>query len=380
MIRDHAPGGAEMTSQQQPDIHVRGKPAGAAAVHRQDNDTLAKSYRYLRMAMVGLLLCLAAAVLYQSWIQGNLLGSVSAYYFTPAQAIFVGGLIGLGACMIALKGTTPVEDVFLNLGGVFAAVVAIVPTARSADYRDLVRECREAGTPLLTEKASTGNLDCPTVQALADATKANVENNLSALLVVGAIALLASLVFAWRDGTLKRQADGHAVRNFWLGFGVAVVLWLAALIARLASLQWLVDNAHFLATWGLALCVLVVVFANARRVEEREQSGDVSRGRQPPVRQSPVSQSLDAVGELIAVRRHHDWYIWIARLMLLVTAVTLALWFAHRITLFWVEGAVAVFFIAFWTVQTFEVESHQGPGDAPRGDPQGSQARRARLA
>jgi hypothetical protein len=372
-----------MTSQRRSDVDGRDEPAGAAAARQQDSDTLAKSYRYLRLAMVGLLLCLAAAVVYQSVRQGNLLGSVSAYYFTPAQAIFVGGLIGLGACMIALKGTTPVEDVSLNLGGVFAAVVAIVPTARDADYRAAVRACREAGTPLLTQKAST-KLDCPTVQALADATKANVENNLTALLVVGAIALLATLVFAWKDGTLNRQADGDAKRKFWWGFGVALVLWLAVLIARLASLQWLIDNAHFLAAALLFLCIFVVAVVNARRREEK-QSGDVSQVRQSRVGQSVVGPSVDAVGELIAVGRRHNRYIWIARLMLLVAAVTLALWwFAHRITLFWVEGAVFVLFMAFWTVQTFELdfelESHQEPGDAPRDDPQGSQARRGRLA
>jgi hypothetical protein len=360
-----------MTSQPNPDVDVRGEPAGAAAAHPQDSDTFAKSYRYLRMAMVGLLLCVAVAVLYQSWRQGELLGSVSGYYYTPAQALFVGGLIGLGACMIALKGP-PVEDVFLNLGGVFAAVVAIVPTWR--DLEEVVRKCQQGAGPLLTEKASTEGRNCPTVQELAAATKANVENNLTALLVVGAIALLASLVFAWRDGTLNRQADGHAKRTFWWGFGVAAFLWLAALIARLAFLQWVIDKAHHIATVGLAVCVLVVVLANARRV--REQSGDV-----PQVRQSPVRQSLDAVGELIAVRPHRDWYIWIAKLMLLVALVTLVLWrIFHLITLFWVEAAVGVFFIVFWTVQTFELESHQGPGGAPRDDPQGSQARRARLA
>ena len=142
-----------MTSQQKSDVDGRDEPAGAAAAQQQDSDTLAKSYRYLRLAMVGLLVCLAAAVLYQSWRQGlNFLGSVSAYYYTPAQAFFVGGLIGLGACMIALKGTTPVEDVFLNLGGVFAVIVAIVPTGRDADYRAAVNACQEADTPLLTER------------------------------------------------------------------------------------------------------------------------------------------------------------------------------------------------------------------------------------
>jgi hypothetical protein len=342
-----------MASQQKSD--VRDEAAAAAAAQQRDSDTLAKSYRYLRLAMVGLLLCLAWAVGYQSVRQGNLLGSVSAYYYTPAQAFFVGGLIGLGACMIALKGTNIAEDVFLNLGGVFAAIVAIIPTGRDADYRAAVRACREAGTPLLTDKASTG-LDCPTVQALADATRANVDNNLFAALVVGLIALLASLAVARRDGTFDPQATGRA-KNFWLGFGVALGLWLAVLIARLASLQWVIDNGHWIAAALLFVCIFVVAVANARQVE-KEQSGDSS--------QSAVQESLDAARGLIAMRRRdgltamrrHALYIWIARLMLLVAAVTLALWrFTDLITLFWVEALVFLLFMAFWTVQTFEVES-----------------------
>ena len=82
--------------------------------------TQAKSYRYLRIAMVGLLIALAAAVFYQSSQQGSFLASVSAYYYTSAQAVFVGALIGLGASMIALQGLTDAEDQFLNLGGIFA--------------------------------------------------------------------------------------------------------------------------------------------------------------------------------------------------------------------------------------------------------------------
>ena len=54
--------------------------------------------------MVGLLIALAVAVFYQTSQQGSFLTSVSAYYYTPAQAVFVGALIGLGASMIALQG------------------------------------------------------------------------------------------------------------------------------------------------------------------------------------------------------------------------------------------------------------------------------------
>jgi amino acid transporter len=278
-----------MTSHKQADGDGGDEQVRTEAARQQDNDTLAKSYRYLRLAMVGLLLCLAAAVSYQSWRQGHLLGSVSAYYYTPAQAFFVAGLVGLGACMIALKGTTPVEDIFLDLGGVFAAVVALVPTGRDADYRAAVRACKEAGTPLLTQQALTGQLDCPTVQALEATAKANVDNNLAAFLFVGAIVLIATFVMARKAGPLKPQADGDAVKR---------------------------------------------------------RPGEVTK------------QSVDAVGdtvrELTAVRR--DWYLW-ARVTLAAAAVTLVLWWIfHLISLFWVEAAVFVFFMVFWTVQTFELE------------------------
>jgi hypothetical protein len=284
-----------MTSQPKSDGDGRDAPARAS-------DTLAKSYRYLRLAMVGLLVCLAAAVGYQSVRQGwPPLGSVSAYYYyTPAQAFFVGGLIGLGACMIALKGTTPIEDLFLNLGGVFAAIVALVPTGRDADYRAAVRACREAGTPLLTQKASTGQLDCPTVQALEATAKANVDNNLVALLFVGFFVLVAAFVVALKDGTLKRQADGDA---------------------------------------------------------ERRRPGEVTR------------QSLTAVGDTVrelTVWRRRDWYNW-ARATLGVAALTFVLWGFGPLPLFWVEAAVFLFFMVFWTVQTFELETK--PAGVQRGSP-----------
>jgi hypothetical protein len=291
-----------MTAQQNSDGDGGDERARAEAGERRDSDIVAKSYRYLRLAMVGLLLCLAAAVGYQSVRQGwPPLGSVSAYYYTPAQAFFVAGLIGLGACMIALKGTTPVEDIFLNLGGVFAAIVALVPTGRPADEQTAIDACKEAGTPLLTQKASSGRLGCPDPQALEAATKANVDNNLAALLIVGAIVLVATFVIARKAGPLKPQAEGDGVRR---------------------------------------------------------RPGEVTR------------QSLNAVGDTareLASFRRRDRYNW-ARVTLAVAAVALVLWrIFHLIELFWVEAAVFLFFMVFWTVQTFELETK--PASVQRGSP-----------
>jgi hypothetical protein len=355
------PGEAEMTSHQRTDVDARDAQTRAATAQQEDPGAVKKSYRYLRLAMVGLLLCLAAAVLYQSWNQGRLLGSVSAYYYTPAQAFFVGGLIGLGACMIALKGMNTVEDVALNLAGVFAVIVAIVPTGRS-DYEAALLACQKADTPLLAE------LDCPTVQALADATRANVDNNLFALLAVGAIALLLSLVVAGRDGTFKPEAAKDTKKNFMLVFGVALGLWLAILIARWVSLEWMIGNGHWIAAVLLFLCIFVVAVANARRVQ-KEESEKKSGGRRVQKEESEKQssdgpsakqESLEAARELIAMRPRDDRrYVLIARLMLLVAAVTIVLWGFTDFSLFWVEASVFLLFMAFWTVQTCELESRE---------------------
>jgi hypothetical protein len=206
--------------------------------------TQAKSYRYLRIAMVGLLIALAAAVFYQSSQQGSFLASVSAYYYTPAQAVFVGALIGLGASMIALQGLTDAEDQFLNLGGIFAIVVAIVPTGRGADFESAVRACRQSGETLLTHQAST-NLDCPGVLALQDATRVNVENNMAALLIVGGLTLILTAVILLKGKAAKHGTNGH----WWVigGFSAAVVLWLLGLIALAVSVDWLAGHGHYIA-------------------------------------------------------------------------------------------------------------------------------------
>jgi hypothetical protein len=297
-------------------------------------DAVLKSYRYLRITLVALLVGVAAAVGYQTWRQGfHLLSSVSAYYYTPAQAIFVGCLIGMAACMIALKGTTGPEDLFLNLGGIFAAVVAVVPTSRGQDYEAAVRACRAGAGPLLTDKASS-NLDCPTVQALADATRANVENNMFALLFLGLLGLVATALFALKAKTLNDR-DGID----WRGFGAVTALLIAIAFTFWAAREWFVGHAHFIAAVGLFACVVVVTVENIFR-HQAEKSGTEGTPR--------------SVGVLIRPTHTDDGYIWVARLMLPATAIVAGLWIAHVITLFWLEIFVAGYFAAFWTTQTIE--------------------------
>src|SRR5262249_53047154 len=151
---------------------------------------------------------------------------------------------------------------FLNLGGIFAIVVAIVPTGRGADFQTAVQACRESGGTLLTHRASK-NLDCPSVLALVDATRDNVANNMAALLIVGGLTLALTAVVLLGGKAAKRGSEGRG----WVigGFSAAAVLWLLGLIALAVSVDWLAGNGHYIAAGGLLLSILLVAGANAHR-------------------------------------------------------------------------------------------------------------------
>jgi hypothetical protein len=290
-----------------------------------DAEIQAASYRYLRIGLVALLLALGAAVGYQSIQQGFALASVSAYYYTPAQAIFVSALIGLGVCMIALQGLTYPEDVFLNLGGMFAMVVAVVPTSRGADFSTALQACRKVGGTL--NQGAAGKPDCPSVLALQNATIANVENNMAALLIVGGLAFVLVAILLYRK---RRVIPAGSVRGWVLGgFAAALLIWLGALVALLASAEWLAGNAHYIAAAGLLACILLVAFFNARRWNS-QQAAQTSPVRNP--------------------------YAVVAAVMLAGAAVLIVLWLINAISLFWVEIVVALLFAIFWATQTISIE------------------------
>lgn len=318
-------------------------PAGEPAPRRDVQLVARRTYRYVRASMVGVLLALATAVVDQSVLQGRLLASISAYYYTPAQAVFVGALVGLGLAMVALKGTTTVEDVLLNLGGMLAMVVAVVPTSRGADFRAAVQACRAYDGTGLTGRATSG-LDCPTVTSLVAATRANVQNNMVALLVTGALGLAATLLFAWIDQRRRGvPAPGAAPRRslarprMWgaltWGFGPAVLLYLVVLVTFMTSITWFIAHAHYMAAAGLFLCIVAIVVANAVR-----KNRDADAGASIP--------------EL--VREKGRWYLALAVVMVVVAVLLGVLVAIGVMILFWLEAALVVLFAVFWVAQTWE--------------------------
>jgi hypothetical protein len=139
-----------------------------------------KTYRYLRISMVGAVVLLGVSILIERWGLACWQTSVSAYYYTPVRAIFVGVLMAIGLCLIVIKGSTAWEDATLNAAGMLAPVVAVVPTTD-------VGQCWSQ---------SPGRLPVDEDGNLAPWVVANIDNNITALLITGIAGLLVAAVIA----------------------------------------------------------------------------------------------------------------------------------------------------------------------------------------
>jgi hypothetical protein len=198
-----------------------------------DNEFAIKTYRYLRIAMIAVIIMLLAAVVFEWQNTGPdcWQSSLSAYYYTPVQSIFVGTLITIGVCMVALRGLTDIEDIFMNLGGLLAPVVALVPTPEPGG-------CRSMG------------------EAVATAPE-NIENNMIALFFAGLIGLVAAVV-TWLGQTSRKMSQG-------VGIGVAAAVYIGGVIWFFADRDSFDKAAHYGAAIPLFVFIIVVVFLNSRR-------------------------------------------------------------------------------------------------------------------
>ena len=100
-----------------------------AAMRPQDQ--MQATYRALRWGVV----ILGLALPWILWLGGRLLAgehlqaSMSDYYHTVMRDEFVGVLFAVGALLVLYRGYTRLENVALNLGGLFLAGVALFPNA-----------------------------------------------------------------------------------------------------------------------------------------------------------------------------------------------------------------------------------------------------------
>lgn len=201
------------------------------------DDSVRNTYRYLRAAPLALALFLGLGVWLQSRAADCVESSISATYYTSNHAVFVAALCAIGVCLIAYQGSSPFEDVVLNLSGFLAFLVAMVPT-----FEDPVRLCRDAA-------------------AVIDPLPASIRLNVAAVFGAAAVAEAVRWVFV---RPLWRLPQDSQYRRWYVlvvaGVGYLLVLFLAW--RYLSDFEgWFVRNAH---NWsavsmfgGIVLLILI---------------------------------------------------------------------------------------------------------------------------
>jgi hypothetical protein len=252
------------------------------------------TYRYLRGGMAVMIVLLGAAVLIERLRATCWQTTVSAYYFTSAHAVFIAALCAIGAMLIVYKGSSDTEDVLLNLAGILAFVVAMVPTSRP------VMLC--GGT----------RLDIGGQSAIA---------NTWAVVIALVVSRAASWWMYHRTDTMPRRS----ALGTWAVWGQRVLL--AAGVVTLAwAPEWFRANAHGIAAVAMFASIILTVVITAfvagddRRYQVIYQAISVSMG------------------------------------LTLVATVCLHLildGFNHAVIV--VEAALIVEFAAYWLVQTVEL-------------------------
>ncbi len=206
-----------------------------ADTEQQFRDYAIRSYRYLRLAIVVMVVSLGASVIIERAEAKCWQGSISAYYYTPAHSMFVGSLVAIGVCLIAIVGRKPWEDMFLNVAGMLAIVVAFVPTS-PADR-------------LLCAASKT-------VQADADAY---INNNILAVAIGGVIALMVAAIIASKKDSLP---SGKPTREVGVGLLITAALILAGVIWHTVDRHTFDRDAHMSAAIAMFVAIGVVVLVN----------------------------------------------------------------------------------------------------------------------
>ncbi len=181
-------------------------------------DLALKTYRYLRLGMVGLVLALAVSILLERLEVDCWQTSISSYYYTPARAVFVGGLMAVGVSLLVMKGSTRREDVMFNIAGILAPVVGVVPTSS-------VGECWSL-EPTPKPIDGEGNL--------APWVIANIDNNIQALLLAGIVGMIAVGLIALYVYESPLAAARSAPRDRQIG----LIVTMAVLLVGLALHRW----------------------------------------------------------------------------------------------------------------------------------------------
>jgi hypothetical protein len=277
-------------------------------------DQVIKTYRYLRLSMVMLTVLLGISVGYASIEGKKVLDSISSYYYTPAHSVFVGCLVAIGVGLIALRGNTDVEDVFLNLAGMLAPIVAFVPCWRGEPTDDTVRQ---------------------------------IENNVWSMLATSLLVVVVAAVVAKWGRTLGEA--GALKPSDVVGLTIALVMVLAAAAWFALWHDGFIHGAHYTAAISMFVFIALAVLVNTKR-GARFVAWIADHVSHDPGRRERWNPQRDG-------RSHFGRaYGWVFALMIAVQA----LWSLSAVwdqTILAVEASMIGLFAVFWALQTWDLRN-----------------------
>ena len=289
-----------------------------------------RTYTSLRLGSVAVIALLGIAILREVYHGPDacLQGSISAYYYTPVQTVFVGTVLALGFVMIVLWGRTTFEDGFLNLAGLLAPVVAFVPTddTNTCGIKDAF------GKQVQSDDEK---------EKVIEANYPAIDNNMTAYLYVVIAVLVVLLALGIIAYSAKWESITERPRAFWLPWGSALALWIFGASKFWWDRTWIYDDAHKWAANVMFVFIgFVVINIGYHKWKDKREKG---RTQAPAVKLRLRERKPGAAA-----------YGTIAALMLIgfVVLDVFHLEVDHRT--FWLEAWEIFLLAVFWTFQTWD--------------------------
>lgn len=247
--------------------------AGTDLLSAVPSTSLQRTYRYLRIAIAGCMLIVVVGVLVASLQLGQVLTSISAYYYTPARTALVGGLIAAGIGILALSGRGT-ERWLLSTAGLFAPLIAFVPT-RVVPGAD----------PGVNAQCAAGAADCIPSEVLP-----TVQNGVITYCIVGTILLVVAIGIAMATGQLQNRS-----------ILASLLLALVVIVAVGATALWL--NAFFLFVGHLVFAGVFFLLISATALRNiRPFPGETPRSRAVTIAFATIGVALAVdVGALVLI-------------------------------------------------------------------------------
>lgn len=277
-----------------------------------------RTYRYLRLSLVGLVLLLLGCV----WMErltglavNKHLGSISAYYYTPARSVFVGALVAIGISLAAIVGRRGFEDSALNIAGMLAPVVAFVPTPRGAGGAPCDPDGRCSVPPEFVP---------------------SVVNNVWGLVGLGLAALgLGAFTI------IRRPETSLGTR---IGLAAAAFIWGAFLAWFTLGRDSFLGGAHFGAAVPLFALITGVAYVNARRASARREGVPTREAKAYTVVYGIVAMVMAVtfaaavvfviIDQFFGGGTPTEWVLWVEVVLLLAFAT---FWITQTLD-YWADG------------------------------------------